>query len=144
VREAWFNILAGSLEGATVLDLFAGSGALGLEALSRGAARAEFVEIARPALTVLQANIATLGVEERAKVHRIDAMKFARRLPIGAFDIAFADPPYSGPHAAALAALFRDTPFAGILGVEHRASDPIDDGQTRTYGDIALTFLSAP
>ncbi|MGH7656752.1 MAG: RsmD family RNA methyltransferase, partial [Gemmatimonadales bacterium] len=68
VREAWMNILAPELEDARVLDLFAGSGALGLEALSRGAARATFVELSPASLAALRANIGALGVEERTEV----------------------------------------------------------------------------
>src|SRR5215813_9049846 len=95
VREAWFNILQASIPGARVLDLFAGSGALGLEALSRGAVSAEFVERGRPALEALRANIAALGVGDRATVHRGDAVRFVERLQPGQYDVAFADPPYA-------------------------------------------------
>src|SRR2546430_3993283 len=75
VREAWFSILQRSLRGARVLDLYAGSGALGFEALSRGAASAAFVEVHRAALTVLRANVKTLDVAERTSIHREDALK---------------------------------------------------------------------
>src|SRR2546429_7926698 len=81
VREAWFSILQRSLRGARVLDLFAGSGALGLESLSRGATAVEFVELNRFALTALKANIMTLEVDDRAVVHRLDALRFAE-LPL--------------------------------------------------------------
>src|SRR5882672_11266297 len=73
VREAWFSILAGDLPGANVLDLFAGSGALGLEALSRGAKSVDFVELSKPSLDTLRANVAALDAEERVHVHRADA-----------------------------------------------------------------------
>src|SRR5438093_584570 len=69
VREAWFSIVQRSIRGARVLDLYAGSGALGLEALSRGAATAEFVEVHRYALAALKANIGTLRVGHRAVAH---------------------------------------------------------------------------
>ncbi len=69
VREAWMSILGEELRGARILDLFAGSGALGLEALSRGAAAATFVELNPASLDALRANIESLGVGERAKVH---------------------------------------------------------------------------
>src|SRR5216110_2136645 len=68
VREAWFSILQRSVRGARVVDLYAGSGALGLEALSRGAATAEFVELHRDALSALRANIKTLKVDERTTI----------------------------------------------------------------------------
>ena len=144
VREAWMNILADALDGARVLDLYAGSGALGLEALSRGAERAEFVELNPPSLRALEANVAALGVEGRVQVHRGDALRFAGRLAVGAFDVAFADPPYDRDDGARLVALFRRTPFARILSVEHRAGDPLDGDESRRYGDTALTFCHAP
>src|SRR4029077_13353726 len=106
VREAWFSILQRPLRGARVLDLFAGSGALGLEALSRGAVSADFVEIHRLALSSLKANITLLKVDARPVVHRVDALKFAEQLHPGQYDVAFADPPYAGGRAARPAAFF--------------------------------------
>jgi len=143
VREAWFNILQAAIPGARVLDLFAGSGALGLEALSRGAQTAEFVERAGPALEALRANIRTLGVADRAVVHRGDALRFAERLQPGRYDVAFADPPYADPAAARLAALFRAAPFARIFAVEHAADTPVEGDDRRRYGETAITFLYA-
>ena len=144
VREAWMSILAEDLPGARVLDLYAGSGALGLEALSRGAASADFVELNPPSLRALEANVAGLGVGDRVRVHRGDALRFAERLGPGAYDVAFADPPYSRDDAARLVALFRRTPFARILSVEHRAAERLEGDSTRRYGDTALTFCHAP
>jgi 16S rRNA (guanine966-N2)-methyltransferase len=143
VREAWFSILAPDLPGATVLDLFAGSGALGLEALSRGAQHVDFVEISRSSLDALRANIAALDVEERVKVHRADALRFVSRLPTRSYDVALADPPYSTDQAARLVDAFRARPFATILGVEHSAAVTLPGHDTRRYGDIALTFCFA-
>ena len=143
VREAWMSILADDLPDARVLDLFAGSGALGLEALSRGAASAEFVEMHRASLAALVANIEALGVGDRARVHRGDAERFVEGLPEAAFDIAFADPPYTIDYATRLAAHFRRAPFARILSIEHRAGLDIPGGDTRRYGDTAITFLHA-
>src|SRR3989440_11746353 len=80
VREAWFSILQRPLRGARVLDLFAGSGALGLEALSRGAVSADFVEIHRLPGSSLKVNITLLKVDDRTVVHRVGALKFAERL----------------------------------------------------------------
>ena len=144
VREAWMSILASELPGARVLDLFAGSGALGLEALSRGAASAEFVELHRASLAALHDNIAALGLESVATVRRADAERYARELPAKAFDVAFADPPYTIDYAGRLVALFRERPFARILSVEHRADLPISGDETRRYGDTAITFCHAP
>ncbi|MGH7513638.1 MAG: RsmD family RNA methyltransferase, partial [Gemmatimonadales bacterium] len=144
VREAWMSILAEALPAARVLDLYAGSGALGLEALSRGAASADFVELNPPSLRALEANVDALGVTGRARIHRGDALRFAERLAPDAYDVAFADPPYSRDDAARLVALFRRTPFARILSVEHRAAERLEGDSTRRYGDTALTFCHAP
>ena len=144
VREAWFSILQRSIRGARVLDLFAGSGALGLESLSRGATTVEFVELNRFALSALKANIKTLQVDDRAMVHRLDALRFAERLHPGQYDVAFADPPYAGDQAARLVAMFRVTAFARIFSIEHAADRPIPGDDTRRYGDTAVTFIYAP
>ena len=144
VREAWFSILQRAVRGARVLDLFAGSGALGLESLSRGAATAEFIELNRFALSALKANIKTLHVDDRAVVRRLDALKFAERLPPGQYDVAFADPPYAGDQAARLVAVFRVKAFARIFTIEHPADRPIPGDDTRRYGDTAVTFIYAP
>jgi 16S rRNA (guanine966-N2)-methyltransferase len=144
VREAWMSILGAALPGARVLDLYSGSGALGLEALSRGAASADFVELSPASLRALEANIRTLGVDGRATVHRGDALRYAERLPPAAFDVAMADPPYTRDDAARLVALFRRTPFARILSLEHRADQSPGGDETRRYGDTALTFCHAP
>ncbi|WP_419848395.1 16S rRNA (guanine(966)-N(2))-methyltransferase RsmD [Candidatus Poriferisocius sp.] len=95
VREAVFNSLhsQGRLAGADVLDLFAGSGALGLEAVSRGAASATFVESALPALAALRANIDAIGFNDRCRVVPGDVMEELPRLD-GDYDVALCDPPY--------------------------------------------------
>jgi 16S rRNA (guanine966-N2)-methyltransferase len=144
VREAWMSILQHQLAGARVLDLYSGSGALGLEALSRGAATAEFVEQAAASLTALRANIAALGLEDFTTVHRGDALRFAGQLAPGSFDVAFADPPYALDDAERLVTLFRRAPFARILSVEHRADLDLGGDDTRRYGDTAITFCQAP
>jgi len=143
VREAWMSILGGELEGARVLDLFAGSGALGLEMLSRGAAHADFVELSPASLTALRQNIEALGAAAETTVHRGDALRFVERVPAGAFDIAVADPPYTMDAAERLVALFRRHPFASILSVEHPADRALPGDETRRYGDTALTFCRA-
>ena len=141
VREAWMSIVQGDLTDARVLDLFAGSGALGLEALSRGAHSATFVELAARSLAALRANIGTLDAHARATVHRGDARVFAGRLAAGAFDVAFADPPYRLGLAERVARLWLDTPFARVLGVEHEKGIELPDAaDSRTYGDTVVTF----
>src|SRR5918997_2404845 len=134
------SILGDRLVEARVLDLFAGSGALGLEALSRGAVSATFVELNPPSLKALEQNITALAVQDSTTVHRGDAVRFAAKLPEGAYDVVLADPPYTADYAAQLVALFRQRPFGRILSVEHRSNVALDGDDTRRYGDTALTF----
>lgn len=141
-REAWMSIVQPSLPGARVIDLFAGSGALGLEALSRGAARADFVEITPASLAALKTNIDLLGAQARARVHRADALRFAARLEADVYDVAFADPPYKLGMAERLVSLWLVRPFAAILGVEHDAHEALPaGGDTRLYGSTAITLF---
>jgi 16S rRNA (guanine966-N2)-methyltransferase len=144
VREAWMSILGDELTGARVLDLFAGSGALGLEALSRGAASATFVELNAPSLQALRQNIAALAVDEVVTIHRGDALRYVERLTSGEFDLVLADPPYTTDQAARLVSLFRRQPFARILSVEHGSDQDLHGDNTRRYGDTAITFFHAP
>lgn len=144
VREAWFSILQRSLRDARVVDLYAGSGALGLEALSRGARTADFVEVRRAPLAAIKANIAALKVGDRTTIHRVDALKFAQQFQPGQYDVAFADPPYDTDAAARLVAQFRVVPFARVLTIEHPADHPIPGDDTRRYGDTAVTLVYAP
>jgi 16S rRNA (guanine966-N2)-methyltransferase len=142
VREAWMSIIAAAIPGARALDLFAGSGALGLEALSRGAKVAEFVDVESRSVTTIRENADRLGAGESAVVHRADALRFASRLTAGAFDVAFADPPYGHELATRLAELWLATPFARILGIEHRVDEILPGGDdTRRYGTTAVTFF---
>ena len=141
------STVAAYLGGARVLDLFAGSGALGLEALSRGAERATFVEHDAKALASLKANVEALGAADRAYVVKADAVKFAAGLERGAFDVAFADPPYGKGIARAVVEAFAAKPFAHLLCIEHGKDDvlpDLPDARTRRYGDTFLTFVPAP
>jgi 16S rRNA (guanine966-N2)-methyltransferase len=138
------SILGDELTGARVLDLFAGSGALGLEALSRGAASATFVELNAPSLHALRTNIAALAVDDAATVHRGDALRYVERLTPGQFDLVLADPPYTTDQSVRLASHFRRQPFARILSVEHSSDQDLDGDDTRRYGDTAITFFHAP
>jgi 16S rRNA (guanine966-N2)-methyltransferase len=144
VREAWMSIVHPELPGARVLDLFAGSGALGLEALSRGAEHCDFVEIATRSLAALRANVEKLGAGDAATVVRGDALRFIERLAPDAYDIAFADPPYGVNLAARVAERWLEVPFAEILGVEHGVKETMPvGGETRRYGDTGITFYRA-
>ena len=154
VREALFDILlhggmARPLDGARVVDLFAGTGALGLEALSRGAAALTAVESEADARGVLRANIEALGCADRATVVAADA----NRLPPAATtcDLALLDPPYrSGLAAPALGALVEGgwLDDQATIVVEHGVDDPFEPPSAltvqdqRRYGRTALTFLS--
>ena len=135
------SIVQPLLPEARVLDLFAGSGALGLEALSRGAASVDFVESAPRVVTTLRANAEALGAGSSFRVHRQDAIRFLDTLEPGSYDVAFADPPYRLDLGEAVARRWLAVPFATVLGVEHAASESMPDGgDTRRYGDTAITF----
>ena len=138
------SIVGPQIPGARVLDLYAGSGALGLEALSRGAASADFVDVAPAAIKMIRENGATLGALDRMYIHRAEALRFAQRLEADAFDMAFADPAYNLGMAPRVAAQWLRVPFAAILGVEHDAHEALPEGgDTRTYGGTAVTIYKA-
>lgn len=144
MREAWLNILGPDLPGANVLDLFAGSGALGLEALSRGAVEATFVELNTPSINALKANVASLGAEAQCHVIRHDAVRFVRGLGVGAFDLVLADPPFAGPFAMQVVERWREVAFAPTLAVEHSSKVTLPGGEMRRWGDVAVTFFRRP
>jgi 16S rRNA (guanine966-N2)-methyltransferase len=147
VREAWMSMLQPVLADAVVLDLFAGSGALGLECLSRGARHATFVERSGGALRTLRSNIRRLGADALTTVVKGDAVKVAASLRAGSFDLVLADPPYGSGEARALAQTFLSEPFARILWIEHRVDDLLPESpeaDTRRYGDTLLTRYLAP
>lgn len=142
VREAWMSIVHQALPDARVLDLCAGSGALGLESLSRGAAHCDFVEQSPRVLRVLESNLAGLGGHAGAVVHRGDAVLFTQQLPALAYDVAFADPPYASDTALRLAEQWLKIPFAAVFAVEHSSEVALPAiGETRRYGSTALTFF---
>ena len=143
VREAWMSIVQPYLVDARVLDLFAGSGALGLEALSRGAASADAVEVSAAGVRAIRANADALGASASLTIHRGDAVRFIAKLEVGAYDVAFADPPYGHGLAAAVAERWRAVPFAALLGIEHASNEKLADGDTRRYGSTSITFYRA-
>jgi len=141
IREAWMSIVARDLPDARVLDLFAGSGALGLEALSRGASRVDFVETAPTSIRLVTRNVEGLGAGAAARVHRADALDFIAELPAGSYDVAFADPPYASDAAVRVAERWLTVPFADVLGVEHASSTTMPNGgAARRYGITSITF----
>jgi 16S rRNA (guanine966-N2)-methyltransferase len=144
VREALFSVL-GDIGGLRVLDLFAGSGALGLEALSRGAAEATFVDSAQPAVKVLRANLAALDLE--AEVRKQDARAFLKNAKADhrAYDLVFVDPPYrlAARLGAELSPLITAVLQAGarVVGESDRRAPlalelPVKD--ERRYGDTLI------
>ena len=142
VREAWMSIVHPLLPDARVLDLCAGSGALGLESLSRGAAQCDFVEQSPRVLKVIESNLALLGGHPGARVYRDEALRFVQGLPALAYDVAFADPPYASDTAVRLAERWLEVPFAAVFAVEHSTTVSLPSiGETRRYGTTALTFF---
>ncbi len=138
------SILQLEIPNARVIDLFAGSGALGLECLSRGARSADFVEKDLKTIRTLTSNIELLGATETCSIHRTDALRYAEGLADGAFDIAVADPPYTGGIASSLAEVWLATHFSSILSIEHDSRTPLPGGsETRRYGTSAITFYRA-
>ena len=144
LRETLFNILAARIEGAVFVDAYAGTGAVGIEALSRGAARSVFIEIGRKAVEAIRENLRALGIEGRASVV---AGRVTAALGRHAADIVFMDPPYEmeAEYGAAL-----EQAVAGIVIAQHAARfDPGDahGGLRRVrvlrQGDNALSFYEA-
>lgn len=141
------SMLGDHVLGARVLDLFAGSGALGLECLSRGADRVVFVERAAPALKALRANLDTLVPDpEAVRIVRADAIEFVEEIE-RPFDVALADPPYGRGLAGRLLEAFHEKPFGRELWIEHGTREELPDlpGLVgRRYGDTTLTRIQAP
>ncbi len=150
VRQAIFNVLGQFFDGERVLDLFAGSGAMGLEALSRGAGRLTLVEQDREAIRAIEANLRMLGWEERARVVRGDVGAFLRSAG-GDFDLVFVDPPYEispAPYLVALGTLA--LPAGARVVVEHEARFRPEDRygnlqrrESRRYGVTSVSFYEA-
>lgn len=141
VRLAVFNALQSLdvIEGAAVVDLFAGSGAVGIEALSRGAARCTFVERDRDALRALRANIDALRVQDRTVVIASDVMAQVSSLPPA--DVAFADPPYDFTAWAQLLSAVRADLVVAEAGGEVPAPEGWEATRSRRYGRTWVTFL---
>jgi len=155
VREAVFSSLGDAVRGARALDLFAGSGAMGLEALSRGALSTLFVERSAAAARVVERNIEALGYAGRARLIRGDALAAVASLSRSGevFDLAFLDPPYAGDLLArALAAIEGSGLLApgAVLVAEHGAGSEIAAPgslrieRSRGYGDTSVTVMIAP
>lgn len=147
LRETLFNVLAPTIEGAVFLDAYAGTGAVGIEALSRGAARAVFLERSRGAAEILRENLRSLGVEGRSRVEQSPA---ATALARNHADIVFLDPPYEqeGEYAAAMLALADNPPVLVVMQhsvrfVPKEAYGALTRTRTLKQGDNALSFYKA-
>jgi 16S rRNA (guanine(966)-N(2))-methyltransferase RsmD len=151
LRETLFNVLSDRVHGARVLDGFAGTGAVGIEALSRGAQRVTFVEQDRRALAVLRQNVDACGVAAECDVIAADLSTIDRRHPPGPFDVVFLDPPYEAPGIdAVLTVVSSWLAPGGVLILEHskRRGSPEQAGALARYrlltaGDSALSFYAA-
>lgn len=146
VRVAVLALLTADLPGARVLDLFAGTGALGLEALSRGAKSADFVETRPASLHALKANIAVLRLLKQSRVFKRDALPFAAMLTkAGAYDICFCDPPYESRMLDRVIESWQATHFARVFVAEHAPAHVLPKGGRRyDYGESAVTIYRAP
>jgi 16S rRNA (guanine(966)-N(2))-methyltransferase RsmD len=158
LRETLFNVLAPRISGASFMDLYAGSGAVGMEALSRGAAHVEFVERAEPALRVLRSNLARLGLTAGFRLHTGGAGAVLRKMkPAAAFDVVFLDPPYDAAQEYAATLGLLGGAATGLLAdgamviAEHRKKERLEEdygalGRTRLLeqGDAALSFYAIP
>lgn len=155
VREALFSILGTRIQGARVLDLYAGTGAVGIEALSRGAVHVTFVESAPAAKRVLQTNLDRCALDDKAVVRGCRVEQFLRRLgpELAPFDVVFADPPYAADdELRALSTLLNNISLAGhgVIVLEHAKRTSIPDSlggvaATRRYeyGDTCLSVFRA-
>ena len=159
LRETLFNVLAPRIAGVDFLDLYAGSGAVGIESVSRGVAQVTFVERSPAALKVLRANLARLGLTEGFRIHTESVGSYLRRPRAAAaagFDVVFLDPPYDAAEEYAAALGLLGGPAAGLLAAgavviaEHRRKQRLEvryGGLERTrlleQGDAALSFYAA-
>ncbi len=140
-RAALLDLLGPHLKGSLVLDLFAGTGALGLEAISRGARGADFVEFRPDSLHALRANIALLGLKEKTRIFKKDAIPFVAALEAGKYGIAIADPPYGSKMLDRVIETWQKTKFAPILAIEHQRSHQVPvGGKRRVFDESAVTI----
>lgn len=146
IRNALFNSLASEVHDAEVLDVFAGTGAIGLEALSRGAKSATFVDKDRTAQRYLARNVATLRVDEQATVVRTTVANWLGTKNPKLYDIIFADPPYYDVQFSTVDRIFELLKPGGLMVLSHPGKDevPTKDGvvvvANRSYGNAHLTF----
>ena len=147
VRNALFNILGDTLKGANVLDAFAGTGSLGIEAISRGAAHATFVEKDRTAYNILVENITTLGIQNKTKAVKSPVASWISTYDGELFDIILADPPYHDTQFSTVTSLMGLLKPGALMVLSHPGRDecPTRPGvvvvDNRSYGNAALVFF---
>ncbi len=141
VRASLLDMLRVDVVNARVLDLFAGTGALGLEAISRGAKSADFVETRPDSLHSLRANIAALRLIKTTRVFKRDAVPFAEALEEDRYEVAFADPPYGSRMLDRIVESWRIRRFSRILALEHDITHDLPDGGIcRKFDTAAVTI----
>lgn len=149
VRGAIFNILI-SVEGKKVLDLFAGSGALGIEALSRGAEKVIFVDDSFVSVNLIRKNLEKLGFKDKANVIKEDVLRFVRGKNQERFNIVFADPPYGKGLCQKILEVLTERNFLdsqGVLVIEHHKKEKIEEKKNfillkqKKYGDTLVSFF---
>ncbi len=145
VRAELLDLLRDDLPNARVLDLFAGTGALGLEAISRGAKNADFVEFRPASLHALRANVAALRLRDRTRIFKRDALPYVAMLGEHSYDLAFADPPYESRMLDRVIETWQQKRFAPVLAVEHARTHELPRGALRrVIEDTAITIYRLP
>lgn len=146
IRTALFNMLASEIQGAEVLDAFAGSGSLGIESISRGAAFATFIERDRLAQKVITKNIELLGIQNQTKLIRSNVATWVNTAETKQFDIIFVDPPYDDPQFSTVLLLQGLLKPSALMVLSHtgRSESPTKPGvvvvDNRSYGNLDLIF----
>jgi 16S rRNA (guanine966-N2)-methyltransferase len=142
LRAAWMKAIENDLPGARCIDLFAGTGAVGLEALSRGAKSCDFVENNASAMHALKANVAKLKVRDHVRIFDRDAIPFVNRIDQIGYDIAFVDPPYGSRKLDRVLERWLEVPFSRVLCLEHAPDHELKTrGKKIAVGDSVVTIL---
>jgi 16S rRNA (guanine966-N2)-methyltransferase len=145
VRAGIMTMLAGDLQNARMIDLFAGTGAVGLEAMSRGARSCDFVEFRPSSLHALKANVAKLHLVKKTRIFKKDALPFAAMLKRDSYDIAFCDPPYESRMLDRVIDHWKMNRFSRILIVEHALGHELPRGKhQRTFDEQMVTMYVQP
>lgn len=147
IRNALFNSIGSDIQGATVLDAFAGSGSIGIEALSRGAKHTTFIERDRIAASIIAKNLTMLGLESRTKLIRTTVHNWFSTSEQQNFDFIFADPPFNDPQFSTVRDLMGLLKPNGLMVLSHpgKGEVPLQNGivvvDNRSYGNAYLTFF---